>query len=227
MIPNTRSEGSLDGKCIIPRSRASRWRQNNEAGAVNPINQTGPRFHRGSRWLKNKFVTSPRIATVGVACAVAWVANVPASSKRSSKTALWYGMPGRAESGGINALAQQAPNPYFRNIRRLHCFMCDTSSGTAGLIESLNIISPSSLLRGSMRALFHICRRTLVRLRVMPFRANPRSAGTLTDNARPSGRNLAPDQLPKTDFWAKCIVRSQGYPAPSANVAPSELLPLR
>ena len=45
-------------------------------------------------------------------------------------------MTGRAESGGINALAEQAPNPHFRNIRRLHCFMCYTSSGTAGLIES-------------------------------------------------------------------------------------------
>src|SRR5665213_329568 len=61
-------------------------------------------------------------------------------------------MTGPAESEGINALAEQAPNPHFRNIRRLHCFMCYISSGMAGLIDSLNIISSSSLLRVPMRA---------------------------------------------------------------------------
>src|SRR5277367_1638772 len=101
----------------------------------------------------------------------------------------------RAESGGINALAEQAPNPHFRNILRLHCLMCYTSSGTAGLIESLNIISPSSLLRVPMRAspysadleakrcFTSAAGRSFV-LRVMALRANPRSAGTLTDNVR-------------------------------------------
>src|ERR1700691_2019328 len=64
-------------------------------------------------------------------------------------------MTGRAESGGIKALAEQAPNPNFRNTLRLHCLMCYTSSGTAGLIESLNIISPSSLSRVTMRASPH------------------------------------------------------------------------
>ena len=44
----------------MPRSRASTWRQNSEADVVKPINQTGPSFHRRSRSLKNKFVTSPR-----------------------------------------------------------------------------------------------------------------------------------------------------------------------
>jgi hypothetical protein len=69
---------------------------------------------------------------------------------------------------------EPAPNPHFRNILRLHCLMCYTSSGTAGLIESLNIISPSSLLRVPTRAspysadletkaVVHICRRTLLR----------------------------------------------------------------
>jgi len=59
--------------------------------------------------------------------------------------------------------------------------------------------------RSRGKAVFHICRRTLLRLRVMALRANPRSAGTLTDNARPTRRNLAPEQLPRTDFWAKRI----------------------
>jgi hypothetical protein len=59
---------------------------------------------------------------------------------------------GASGKQGIKALAERAPNPHFRNIRRLHCLMFDTSSGTAGLIESLNIISPSSLLRILMRA---------------------------------------------------------------------------
>jgi len=47
--------------------------------------------------------------------------------------------------------------------------------------------------RSRGKAVFHICRRTLLRLRVMALRANPRSAGTLTDNARPTGRISLPN----------------------------------
>ena len=31
---------------------------------------------------------------------------------------------GASGKQGIKALAERAPNPHFRNIRRLHCLMC-------------------------------------------------------------------------------------------------------
>jgi len=43
-------------------------------------------------------------------------------------------MTGQAESGGIKALAEQAPNPHFRNIRRLGFIICFTASGKMGLV---------------------------------------------------------------------------------------------
>ena len=148
MIQNTKRDESFDGNCAaavprgaaasrrpsanftlglmtqwltrMPRSLASRSRQNSDAGVVYPASRIGSCFHRRSRSSKNNLVTSPRIAVLGMPRSVAPAANTRGSSNRSSKIAWSQGTPRvLPEMFGISAPATPAPSPHFRKTRRL------------------------------------------------------------------------------------------------------------